>query len=145
MTDRTAPSTLDVRPTVPGTAAAAALVLDEALSFWGGVDPATGRVIDRNHPQFGAELGGAIVVMPHGRGSSSASSVLADMVRAGSAPAAIVLHEPDEIIALGSLAAEAVYGRVTPVVVCAASEAACIATGDHIQLDGATMNVTAPD
>ena len=141
MSDRSG-DTFDVRPTVPGSAEGVALVLDEALSLWGGVDPETGTVVDHHHPQVGASFSGMIVVMPHGRGSSSASSVLAEMVRVHTAPAAFVLHEADEIIALGSLAAEAVYGAVTPVVVCAPSDASRIATGDRLRLDGASLTVT---
>jgi len=134
-------TTIEVRATVPGAASGDALVLDEALSLWGGVDPEAGTVSDVHHPQLGESFVGRIVIMPHGRGSSSASSVLAEMVRARTAPAAFVLHEPDEIIALGSLAAEAVYGHVTPIVVCSPSDAARIATGDHVRLGGTTLTV----
>ena len=94
-----------------------ALVLDEGLSLWGGMDPATGELIDSHHPQRGASLTGRVVVMPSGRGSSSSASVLAEAVRAGTAPAAIVLGEPDLILAIGSAVAEELYGVVVPVVV----------------------------
>ena len=93
------------------------LVLDEPLSFWGGIDPATGAVIDIRHPQRGANVAGRILVMPSGRGSSSSSSVLAEAIRAGTAPAAIVLAEPDPILALGAIVARELYGRSLPVVV----------------------------
>src|SRR5687767_13290425 len=94
-----------------------ALVLDEGLSLWGGMDPATGELIDRHHPQCGANLAGRVVVMPSGRGSSSSASVLAEAVRAGTAPAAIVLREPDLILAIGAAVAEELYGVRIPVVV----------------------------
>ena len=58
-----------------------ALVLDEPLSFWGGLDPATGALIDTHHPQAGRALAGRVLVMPSGRGSSSSSYVLAESVR----------------------------------------------------------------
>jgi predicted aconitase with swiveling domain len=91
--------------------------LDEPLSLWGGMDPATGRVIDRRHPQFGAGLAGCVLVMPSGRGSSSSSTVLAESIRAGTGPVAIVLAEPDPILALGSIVAAELYGTRVPVVV----------------------------
>lgn len=94
-----------------------AVVLDEGLSLWGGMDPATGELIDAHHPQRGVSLTGRIVVMPSGRGSSSSASVLAEAVRAGSAPAAFLLEEPDLILAIGSAVAEELYGVVVPVVV----------------------------
>jgi predicted aconitase with swiveling domain len=108
------------RTLVAGHATGTALVLDEPLSFWGGLDPATGALIDTHHPQLGANLAGRVLVMPSGRGSSSSSYVLAEAIRAGTAPAAIILREPDGIVALGSIVARELYGAATPVVVLSA-------------------------
>jgi uncharacterized protein len=94
-----------------------ALVLSEGLSLWGGMDPATGDLIDAHHPQRGANLAGRVVVMPSGRGSSSSASVLAEAVRAGTAPVAILLGEPDLILSIGSAVAEELYGVRVPVIV----------------------------
>lgn len=105
------------RTLVAGNGRGPVLVLDEPLSFWGGVDPASGDVIDVRHPQRGANVSGRVLVMPSGRGSSSSSSVLAESIRAGTAPAAIVLTEPDPILALGAIVARELYGRAMPVVV----------------------------
>jgi predicted aconitase with swiveling domain len=107
----------EARALVPGTAEGTLLVLDEPLSFWGGLDPETGDVVDVRHPQRGANVVGRILVMPSGRGSSSSSSVLAEAIRAGTAPAAIVLGQADPILALGAIVARELYGKVTPVVV----------------------------
>jgi hypothetical protein len=120
----------EARTLVPGEASGDALVLDDPLSFWGGVDPATGEVIDVHHPQRGANVAGRVLVMPSGRGSSSSSSVLAEAIRAGAAPAAIVLLEPDPILALGSIVARELYGVAVPIVVTA--EPATIADGSNI-------------
>jgi hypothetical protein len=92
---------LDVRILAPGAAIGPAAVLDEPLSLWGGLDPATGLLTDPHHPQHGMSLTRRVVVMPGGRGSSSSSSVLAEAVRAGVAPAAFVLFELDLILAIG--------------------------------------------
>lgn len=100
-----------------GTAAARALVLREPLSLWGGMDPATGELIDAHHPQRGVSMAGRVVVMAAVRGSSSASSVLAEAVRAGCAPAAFLLGETDLILAVGAAVAEELYGMRVPVVV----------------------------
>lgn len=112
-----------------------ALVLDEGLSLWGGMDPATGELIDTHHPQRGTRLTGRVVVMPSGRGSSSSASVLAEAVRAGTAPAAIVLGEPDLILAIGSVVAEELYGVVVPVVVLRSDELAMIDDGAEVRID----------
>lgn len=111
-----------------------ALVLGEGLSLWGGMDPATGEVIDTHHPQRGASLTGRIVVMPSGRGSSSSASVLAEAVRAKTAPAAILLGEPDLILSIGSAVAEELYGVVVPVVVLAAAALASIRDGAEVRI-----------
>jgi predicted aconitase with swiveling domain len=102
---------------VAGAGSGEALVLDEPLSFWGGVDPSDGRIIDRHHPQAGQSVRGKVLVMPSGRGSSSSSSVLAETLRAGTGPAAIVLAEPDPIVALGAVVARELYGSSIPVIV----------------------------
>jgi predicted aconitase with swiveling domain len=110
------------------------LVLDEGLSLWGGMDPATGELIDPHHPQCGAHLAGRVLVMPSGRGSSSSASVLAEAVRAGTAPAAIVLAEPDLILAIGSAVAEELYGVLVPVVVKPRRELAQIPDGVDVRI-----------
>ncbi len=101
----------------PGQARGTTLVLDEPISFWGGVDETTGRVIDTRHPQSGASVAGMILVLHCGRGSSSSSSVLAECLRNSVGPAAIVLAEPDPILALGALVASELYGTEIAVVV----------------------------
>jgi predicted aconitase with swiveling domain len=113
---------------------ATALVLAEGLSLWGGMDPATGELIDAHHPQRGAILSGRVVVMPSARGSSSSASVLAEAVRAGTAPAAIVLGEPDLILAIGAAVAEELYGVRVPVVVLPPDELAAIVDGEPFDL-----------
>jgi uncharacterized protein len=114
---------------------AAALVLSEGLSLWGGMDPATGELIDAHHPQRGVNVGGRVLVMPSGRGSSSSASVLAEAVRAGTAPAAIVLGEPDLILAIGAAVAEELYGVRVPVVVMAPDALAAITDGDPFDVE----------
>lgn len=107
---------ITARTLTSGTVTAPVLLLEEPLSFWGGFDPHDGRVIDRNHPQHGTVLTGRVVVMAAGRGSSSASSVLAEAIRLGTAPAALVLGTADAIVALGALAAAELYDLEVPIV-----------------------------
>lgn len=123
------------RTLVAGHASGLALVLDEPLSFWGGLDPASGALIDTHHPQQGATLAGRVLVMPSGRGSSSSSYVLAEAIRAGTSPVAIVLRESDGIVALGAIVARELYGALVPVVVLDADGYDAIADGEAIQVD----------
>ena len=60
---------IDGRVLVAGEAKGSALVLDEPLSLWGGLDPTTGSIVEASHPQRGASVTGRILVMPSGRGS----------------------------------------------------------------------------
>ena len=113
-----------------------ALVLTEPLSLWGGMDPASGELIDAHHPQRGANLAGRVVVMPAARGSSSSASVLAEAVRAGTAPAAILVGQPDLIVAIGSAVANELYGKNVPVVVLSSEELAAINDGEEIVIAG---------
>jgi uncharacterized protein len=99
----------------PGEASGAPLRLDEPLSFWGGLDPATGRIIDRWHPQLNANVAGRVLMMPASRGSSSGSAALAEAIRIGVAPAAILLLERDPIVVVGAMAAAELYARECPV------------------------------
>jgi predicted aconitase with swiveling domain len=112
-----------------GVAQGPALRLDEPLSFWGGVDPGNGEIIDARHPQRGTSVGGRVLVMASVRGSSSSSSVLAEMVRAGCAPAAILLGEPDLILSVGAAVAEVLYGIRVPIVQFVHAELATIPDG----------------
>ena len=120
---------------VPGRASGPALVLAEPVSFWGGVDAATGRIIDRWHPDRGTALAGTILVMAAGRGSSSGSSVLAEAIRLGTAPAGIVLRARDAILTIGALVAAALYDRHCPIVVAEAADFARIASGHRVEID----------
>ncbi len=133
------PTTLIGRVLAPGTASAEAIVLDEPLSLWGGLDPATGVVIEPRHPQRGASLSGRVVVMAEARGSSSSSSVLAEAARAGVAPAAILLAAPDLILGVGAAVADELYRVQVPIVVLVPADLAQLRTGDHVTVseDGA--------
>jgi len=92
------------------------LVLSAPISFWGGVDPGSGRIADVRHPQHGRSIAGTVLFLPGTIGSSSASAVLLELVSAGKAPAALILHEPDAILLLGLVVAKEM-GPQVPVAV----------------------------
>lgn len=93
-----------------------ALVLGAPISFWGGVDPKSGRVADVRHPDHGASIAGRVLFLPGTIGSSSAAAVLLELAHNGHAPAALVLHEPDAILLLGLIVAKEM-GWPTPIAV----------------------------
>ena len=101
-----------------GTATGRALVLSEPLSLFGGIAVETGRIIDNAHPDRGKIVARRILVAPGGRGSSSSSSVLAEAIRLGTAPAGIVLAHVDPILVVGCLVAQTLYGLYVPLIMC---------------------------
>ena len=115
-------SSLEGRSLVDGCASAPLLYAEVGLSFWGGVDPFSGEVIDRHHPLSGECLAGRVLAIPSGRGSCTGSSVLMELISNGHAPAALVLAEADEILTLGVLVAQTLFQRSLPVL-CIGKEA----------------------
>ena len=120
-----------------GVASGAVLKLDAPLSFWGGTDH-DGRIIDRHHPQYGHSICARVLAMTSGRGSSSSSSVLAEQLRAGTGPSAIVLTETDAIVVLGAIVASELYGTDTPVVLVSDRDFDRLPDGATMHIDGST-------
>jgi predicted aconitase/predicted aconitase with swiveling domain len=129
------------RSLVAGAAQGALLFADVGLSFWGGVDSASGEVIDRHHPLSGEYLAGCVLAIPSGRGSCTGSSVLMELISNGHAPAALVLAEPDEILTLGVLVAQTIFERSLPVL-CIGQEAfAALRGGAFARVENTTVSV----
>jgi uncharacterized protein len=130
---------------VRGAASGAVLRLDEPLSFWGGLDSETGTIIDRLHPQRGACVAGRILMMPTGRGSSSGSATLAEALRVGKGPAAILMLERDAIVVVGAMVAAELYGLACPVVLADARAWEALAAAANLTLEagpnGAAISV----
>ena len=84
---------------------------NEGLSFWGGVDPKTGYIIDVHHPNHGNFLSKKFILMPTSRGSCSGSGVLLQLAQNGLAPAALIFHETEEILTLGAIVADQLFDK----------------------------------
>ena len=142
---------ISARSILSGSADGPIIATEEALSFWGGVDPATGRVIDVHHPLHGLCLTGGILMMPSSRGSCTGSGVLLDMALSGRAPAAIIFSEAEDVLTLGALIAAEMFGKSLPVlrlshdVFKALSQAKSARIGDRaIEADGLAIPVAPP-
>lgn len=110
------------------------LKLGLPISFWGGVDPKTGRISDPRHPDHGKEIAGKILVLPGMIGSSSSSYIMLELMSIRRAPAALVLAEPDAILGLGVVVArEMNYGSI-PVVVLASAQQTLLNTGQRVRI-----------
>ena len=89
-----------------GRAEGEALVTHMGISFFGGVDPDTGVVVERSHELEGQSISGKVLVFPTGKGSTVGSYTLYRLKHNGKAPAAIVNAECETITAVGCIIAE---------------------------------------
>ena len=89
-----------------GQASGEALVSSMGISFFGGVDPESGMVIERGHELEGQSIAGKVLVFPKGKGSTVGSYTLYRLKQAGKAPAAIINAECETITAVGCIIAE---------------------------------------
>jgi len=85
------------------------LRLTEPLSFWGGLDPETGKIVDRHHPQFGESIAGRSLIMERTRGSTSSPGTLIEAIRLGNGPADITLRQPDLTVMAAVKVAKLLY------------------------------------
>ena len=89
-----------------GKAQGEALVTSQPISFYGGVDPNTGVVIEKGHELQGQSVKGKILVFPTGKGSTVGSYTLYRMKKNGTAPAGIVNRECETVVAVGAIISE---------------------------------------
>jgi hypothetical protein len=97
---------LQGRTIFAGQAEGDALVTGMGISFFGGVDPESGVVVERGHELEGQSIAGKVLVFPTGKGSTVGSYTLYRLKKAGLAPAAIVNAECETITAVGCIIAE---------------------------------------
>lgn len=115
-----------------GHAKAEVLRLDAPISFWGGVDPVTSKIVLANHPQLGLPVANKILVIPQLVGSSSSSAVMLELVYKKMAPQALVLCHRDAILPIGVLVAQQMDWPTIPVVVLADAP---FQSGENLQID----------
>ena len=125
--------------TVAAGASGPVLASAEGLSFWGGVDAASGHVIDAHHQLHGQSLGGKILMLPTSRGSCTGSGVLLELALGGNAPAALVFREEEDILTLGALIAGRMFGAPLAVLRLSADNWDRLAAADHAQIMGSRL------
>ena len=97
---------LEGRRIYKGTAEAEAIVTKDGISFYGGVDPDTGKVVEVGHELEGQTITGKVLVFPTGKGSTVGSYTIYRMKKNNMAPVAIVNEQIDTIIAVGCIISE---------------------------------------
>jgi len=115
------------------------LVCPEGLSFWGGVDPANGCIIDAHHALHGQSLAGRIVLMPTSRGSCSGSGVLLELALNGHAPAALIFCEDEGILTLGAVIASTMFERPVGIIRLSRADYDDLRAQDRAQISGTKL------
>ena len=111
-----------------GTAEGIALVSKTPISFYGGVDPASGVVSDKDSDINGQSISGKILVVPHGKGSTVGPYTIYQLAKNGKAPLAMVNQECETIVAVGCI--------ISNVPAVDKIDITKIKTGDKIKIDG---------
>jgi hypothetical protein len=137
-----AASILQGKALIAGQAGGEVLHAETGLSFMGGVDAASGRVIDVHHPLCGQSVAGKVLCIPSGRGSCSGSLVIFELLMNGHAPAALVFRHKETILTLGVLIAGELFQRGIPVVQLDEAGFAALARVSHAQIDGGRVEAT---
>ena len=114
-----------------GKAEGKALVTSSPISFYGGVDPDSGEVVERGSELAGQSVKGRVLVFPYGKGSTVGSYVLYRLAKNNAAPCAMVNAKCETIVAVGAIISEIPcvdmvdVGRIRP--------------GVRVRVDGATV------
>ena len=103
------------------------------ISFYGGVDPNTGIVIEKGHELQGISVKGKILVFPQGKGSTVGSYTLYRMKKNNTAPAAMINKECETIVAVGAIISEIPCVDKIDIIK--------IKTGDHIRVENETVTI----
>ena len=100
---------------LPGTARGRVLATRQPISFWGCVDPATGAISDKRHELFGESITAKVLVFPYGKGSSTGSLMMLELLRLDLAPAAIINLRTEPLLATGGVVGKHFYGKHFPI------------------------------
>ena len=128
-------------PVVTGTARGEVLATGQTISFWGGVDTETGKIVDPRHELFGQNIAGRILVFPYGKGSAAAPMVLLELARQNTAPAGMVNLETDPLLAAGPIISSRFYGITVPVIRVGRRDFGKLKTGLHAVVDSCSGEI----
>ena len=116
-----------------GWAKGEALVSNQPISFYGGIDPMTGEIVERGHELEGKSIAGKILVFPYGKGSTVGSYIILRLKKRGMAPKAMVNIRCEPIIAVGAIIAEIpTIDRI---------DISRIRNGDLVEVDGELLRI----
>lgn len=124
---------------IAGQAAGEVLYADTGLSFMGGVDAETGRIIDTHHPLHGQSVAGKILAIPSGRGSCAGSLVMFELLMNGHAPAALIFKHKETILTLGVLIGLELFQRGIPVLLVNEADFDALSGANFAHIEGSAV------
>jgi predicted aconitase with swiveling domain len=127
---------INCRSLVAGNGCGTILCTQQSISFWGGVDPATGMIVDPRHECFGQSISGSVLAFPYGKGSAAAPLVLLELAKQDKAPAAIINIDTDPLLVAGPIISKHFYGTNFPVVALVQEAFDQLHSGDYAVVDG---------
>ena len=110
-----------------------ALVSRQTISFFGGVDPETGVIVEPGHELEGRSISGKILIFPRGKGSTVGSYTLYRLRKNDLAPAGIINTRSEAIVAVGAIIAD--------IPMMDSIDISQIRTGDWVTINGATIDI----
>lgn len=113
-----------------------ALISSEPISFFGGVDPHTGLIIESGHQLEGKSITNRVLIFPHGKGSTVGAYTLYLMSKLGTAPAAIINVEADPVVIVGCI-----ISNIPLVDHLSSNPLEVICNDDYVYVDGAAGRV----
>jgi predicted aconitase with swiveling domain len=116
-----------------GTVEGEALVTKDPISFYGGVDPETGMIADKDNELDGVSIKGKILVFPYGKGSTVGPYTIYQLAKLGTGPLAMVNEECETIVAVGCI--------ISDIPAVDKIDISKIKTGDKVKVDGDTVTV----
>ena len=121
------------------------LATRQSLSLWGGVDPATGVIVDPRHELLGKSIRSKVLTFPYGKGSAAAPLVMLELIKQGAAPAAVINVETDPLLVAGPIIGRHFYGRAIPMVCLDHDSFMMLKTGEKAIVDGERGEVVISD
>jgi predicted aconitase with swiveling domain len=142
---RRSDDTFPVTNLLAGIACGQVLKLTEPLNAWGGLDPDSGLIVHRSHPQRGRCVAARVLVMPQSRGSGTNAQVFAQAWANGRGPVAVILGAPDYVLCVGAVVGRELYKVTCPVVVADPATYDALSDGDEVTVaatdDHATVRI----
>ena len=130
---------IEGRTIAEGVAEGEVLISPEPISFYGAVDTETGEFIEEDHHLTGENIAGKVLIFPKGKGSTVGSYVIYGLAQEGTAPAAIVNHETETIVATGAILGEVPCIDEVPDAVSRFSD------GERVRIDATAGTITRLD